>query len=256
MQADLERIVKIQGIDIRAAELRKEIAALPKHVAAIERTLESHQRKLQADQALLAANLKERKKIEGDVQVHQQKISKLRDQMSGAKTNEQFRAFQNEIAFCEAEIKKCEDRTIELLEAAEPLDRNMKIADAALKAEKTRVEQEKVAARERAAVDQKKIDELMAERATIAAETGALVLRNYDRLAKRGTAVADATKGRCAACQMEIRPRMMQELRQGDKLMFCESCNRILHYNPPVDVDPQVGGPVGVAVSGTRVDMS
>ena len=31
--------------------------------------------------------------------MHEQKISKLRDQMLGAKTNEQYRAFQHEIEY-------------------------------------------------------------------------------------------------------------------------------------------------------------
>ena len=68
----------------RTAELRKQIAQ-------IERALESHTRRLEADRAALAANQRERKNIEGNNQLLQQKISKLRDQMSGAKTNEQYK---------------------------------------------------------------------------------------------------------------------------------------------------------------------
>ena len=33
----------------------------------------------------------------------------------------------------------------------------------------------------------------------------------------------------------------MQELRRGDKVMFCESCGRILVYNPPQSVEELVG---------------
>ena len=97
------------------AELEKEVAALPKHIAVIEKTLESHQRRLEADRAALTANQKDRKKLEGDVQMNEQKISKLRDQMLGAKTNEQYRAFQHEITFCEDSIRKAEDRILDLM---------------------------------------------------------------------------------------------------------------------------------------------
>ena len=38
----------------------------------------------------LAANQKERKKCESDIPVQEQKISKLKDQMLSAKTNEQY----------------------------------------------------------------------------------------------------------------------------------------------------------------------
>src|SRR5215470_13980120 len=147
MLQDLSLVIRLQDIDHRLAELAKEIAALPVHIAEIEKKLVSHERKLQADRAALAGNQKERKKCEGDIQMQEQKISKLKDQMVSAKTNEQYRAFQHEIEFCEKEIRKLEDRILELMSESEPLDKNVKAAESALKAEKTQVETEKQEAR-------------------------------------------------------------------------------------------------------------
>src|ERR1700693_254750 len=136
MHPDTRLVSQLQAIDLRMAELEKEVAALPKHIAALEKTLESHQRRLDADRAALTANQKDRKKLEGDIQVHEQKISKLRDQMLGAKTNEQYRAFQHEIEYLQNEIRKAEDRILELMPEPEPLDANVKKAEVALKEEK------------------------------------------------------------------------------------------------------------------------
>src|SRR6266446_8683677 len=101
MLPDLKLVISLQELDSRLAELAREIADLPKHVAEIEKKLASHERKLEADRAALLANQKERKKCEGDIQVQEQKISKLKDQMASGKTNEQYRAFQTEIEFCQ-----------------------------------------------------------------------------------------------------------------------------------------------------------
>src|ERR1700691_4692074 len=155
MLSDLKLVIRLQEIDNRLADLAREIATLPKHIAVIEKKLTSHERKLEADRAALSANQKERKKCESDIQVQEQKISKLRDQTLQAKTNEQYRAFQTEVEFCQKEIRKCEDRILELMGEAEPLDRNVKEAEGALKTEKAHVDAEKQAARERTAVDQK-----------------------------------------------------------------------------------------------------
>ena len=46
--------------------------------------------------------------------------------MLQAKTNEQYRAFQNEIGYCETEIRKSEDRILDLMGEAEPLEKNAK----------------------------------------------------------------------------------------------------------------------------------
>ena len=220
------------------AELDKEVASLPKHIAAIEKTLESHIRRLEADKAALIANQKDRKKLESDIQMHEQKISKLRDQMLGAKTNEQYRAFQHEIEYIEKEIRKAEDRILELMSESEPLEANVKKAEAALKEEKQQVESEKTRARERTAVDQSQLDVLRAERTEAAATLPAPVLATYDRVRKRrGTTIAEAAGGRCSACQIVIRPQYLQDLKRGDQLMLCESCGRFLYYNPPVSVE-------------------
>src|ERR1700722_19053028 len=149
MHPDTNLVIQLQSLDQHAAALEKEVAALPKHIAAIEKTLEGGLRRLEVDKAALAANQKERKKIDGDIQTNQQKISKLRDQMLGAKNNEQYRAFQHEIDYAEKEIRKAEDRILELMAESETLDGNVKKADAALKEEKKVVEAEKTAARAR-----------------------------------------------------------------------------------------------------------
>jgi predicted nucleic acid-binding Zn-ribbon protein len=258
MLADLEWIVKMQGLDLRANGLRKEIALLPKQIAEIEKALLAHTRKLEADRALLASNQRERKQKDLEIQTQQAKIAKLRDQMTSAKTNEQYRAFQNEIDFCEKEIRKSEDRIVELMELSEPLAVNVKKAEEELAKEKAVVDRQKAAARERTAVDQKALDEITTERQGIAANITKPVLSTFERLSKKfsGNAVSDGTKGRCSACHLEIRPQLFQDLRRGDKLFVCENCGRILFYNPPVAVDAEAGGPVTFATGGTRVDMT
>src|SRR3984957_18702681 len=160
MLSDLKLVIRLQEIDNKLADLAREIATLPKHIAEIEKRLTAHERKLDADRAALSANQKERKKCEGDIQAQEQKISKLKDQMLLAKTNEQYRAFQSEIDFYQKEIRKAEDRILELMSESEPLDKNVKAAEAALKIEKAEVEAEKQRARERTAIDQRASQEL------------------------------------------------------------------------------------------------
>jgi predicted nucleic acid-binding Zn-ribbon protein len=212
------------------------------HIAEIEKKLVSHERKLEADRAALAANQKERKKCEGDIQVQEQKISKLKDQMVTAKTNEQYRAFQHEIEYCQKEIRKLEDRILELMGESEPLDKNVKAAETALKAEKAQVEAEKNQARERTAVDQKAQSELQAERASIAQSITPAAYQNYERVRKgrKGIAVAEVVGGRCTACHIALRPQYFQDLKRGEKILSCESCQRILYYNPPQSVEDLV----------------
>jgi len=246
MHPDTHLVIQLQSLDLRIAALEKEVSALPKHIATIEKALEAHLRKLEADRAALVANQKDRKKMESDIQAHEQKISKLKEQLSQAKTNEHYRAFQNEIDFIQKEIRKSEDRILELMTESEPLDTNVKKAEAALKEEKQSVETEKKRARDRTAADQAQIDQLQAERGRAAEKLPKDIMITYGRIRKkwRGVVIADGTEGRCSACQIVLRPQYMQDLKKGQELMLCESCGRFLYYNRPVsleDVAQQVG---------------
>jgi predicted nucleic acid-binding Zn-ribbon protein len=243
MLPDLKLVIRLQEVDNRLADLHREISALPKHIAEIEKKLVAHERKLEADRAALAGNQKERKKCEVDIQTQEQKISKLKDQTLQAKTNDVYRAFQNEIEFCQKEIRKCEDRILELMSESEPLDRNVKAAETALKSEKAQVDAEKQQTRERTAADQKASADLLKERAEIVAGITPAVYQRYTRIGKMrgGIGVAEALDGRCSVCNMAMRLQFFQELRKGDQVMACESCGRILYYNPPQVVDDTAG---------------
>jgi uncharacterized protein len=242
MQSDLKVVMRLQSLDGRLAELTNEIATLPKHIAEIEKKLSGGERKLEADKGALAGNQRERKKMDGEIQVSQGKISKLRDQMLSAKTNEQYRAFQHEIEFCENEIKKCEDRILQLMGESEPLEKNVKAAEAALKQEKLQVEAEKNEARQRTAKDQAALKELYEERKGMVASLNPGLVSNYERIRKTrgGIAIAEAVDGRCSRCYISLRPQFFQELKRGDKVMTCESCNRILFYAPPESFEDEI----------------
>ncbi len=249
MLQDLALALRLQALDRKIANLDHEIATLPRHIAEIEKKLEAHTRRLEVDRAALTANGRDRKKLEGEIEVHSQKISKLRDQMLQAKTNEQYRAFQNEISYAEGEIRKAEDRILDLMERSEPLDMNVKSAEIELKKQQSHVEAEKKNARERTAADQKLREEAMTERRSIVEKLAPKFISEYARIRKqtKGTVIADATEGRCDACQIALRPQFFQDLRKGDHIMYCESCGRILTYNPVVDAGSDISATQQIA---------
>jgi predicted nucleic acid-binding Zn-ribbon protein len=239
MHPDNHLVIQLQSLDHKIAALEKEVAALPKHITTIEKALESHNRKLEADRAALTANQKDRKRLEGEIQVHEQKISKLKEQMLGAKTNEQYKAFQHEIEYIQKEIRKAEDRILELMTESEPLDANVKKAEVALKQEKVTVEEEKGRARKRTAEDQGFINQHRAQRAEVASKLPKETVTIYDRvrLKSHGVAIAEVINSRCQACQITIRPQYLQDLRKGTEMMRCEVCGRFLYINPPVSFE-------------------
>lgn len=225
---------------MQAAALRHEIANLPRQVALIEKQLEGHLKQLELDKANLAANQRDRKRLEDEIQTQQQRISKLKDQSMQAKTNEQLHAFQHEIGYCEKEIRKFEDKILDLMTASEPLEARVKLAERALAEEKKVVEGKKEEAKARTAHDQSELKRLLGERKAAAETLPVALLRTYEHLRtknRNGVAIAEVKDGHCVACNMMLRPQLYQELRSGGEVIACENCKRLLYVEPPtVDV--------------------
>lgn len=243
MLPDVQNLIALQQADREILRLKEEIAGLPKRVAAIEERLAGTRALLEKAKAAVKADEAARRKYESGIQDQQQKISKYRDQSLAVKTNEQYKALLHEIQFAEQEIRSHEDKILELMVNAEVREKDVKAAEATLKAETAEIEKEKIEARQRTAEDEKQLAEWNAKRDTARAGVDADLLRQYDRVAKhRGTGISEAKDHKCLACQVMLRPQTYNEVRASTHVVTCESCQRILYYDPSNDevADPAV----------------
>jgi predicted nucleic acid-binding Zn-ribbon protein len=198
--------------------------------------------KAQLEKARTAAKSDEanRKKFEANIKDLQGKISKYRDQSLDVKTNEQYKALLHEIQFAEQEIRLNEDRILEVMVNVDTREKEVKAAEAELKAETAEIEKEKEDARKVTAEDQKKLAEWNAKRDTLRRAISEDVLRHYERVAKfRGSGLAEVRDHKCMGCQVMLRPQTYNEVRNGEKVMVCESCSRVYYFNPANEVKPE-----------------
>ena len=116
---------------------------------------------------------------------------------------------------------------------ADDRDRDLKRAEGELKANTAEIEKEKAEARAVTTEDEKVLAEWDAKRTQFRSGVGADILRHYDRvLTFRGSAIAEARDHKCSGCQVKLRPQVYSDVMTNERIIMCDSCNRILYFVP------------------------
>jgi uncharacterized protein len=248
MHPDLEKLIVLQTHDIEAKRLRDEMVALPKQVAALESKAKATQGQRAVILDLIAKEETLRRRQESDVKDQQVKIGRLRKNMDLATTTVQVTAFEHEIAFAQAEVSRLEDAEIESMERTEGFEAQKLLANEAVTEADATLERERARAAETIAQDKTLLAAVEEKRKLVRAEIEESALSTYDRISKaKGTAVAEALNQKCMACQMMVRPQRWNDLRDrsnDETMMTCESCGRLLYYDPARDAPQRKAVPV------------
>lgn len=228
----------LQEYDLEAKRLRDELIALPKLVAQAETKAKATVGQRAVVLELAAQEEQGRRRQESDVKDQQAKIARIRKQLDLATDTKQVAAFEREIAFAQAAIDKLETEELESMERSEQLAEQRAIADRAVAAAETKLSDEQARAKNLMAADQVQLKALEVSRSAQRATVGEEALSLYDRIARaKGTGVAEVLMQKCTACQMMQRPQRWNDLRDRDRheLFTCESCGRLLWYDPARD---------------------
>lgn len=243
MYSELKALIELQRIDQKVAGLASQIDAFPQQIKALEKQLDDFVRAHEEHQQRLSASQKERRDMEGEVQVVRQKISKHKDQLFQVKTNEQYRAMLKEIEGEEAKIGSIEDSMLEKMLEAEELQNLLKEAAGRLESEKTRVASEKSRLEALAKAAHEEREEAVEDRRKLAENIGEGIRAHYElvRKGRDGVALSEVRNGMCTACNVILRPQLYNEVRAGNSLCECENCARILYWVEPLPASPEAG---------------
>jgi predicted nucleic acid-binding Zn-ribbon protein len=232
---DLERLIRLQALDSRAAEARRLQTSIPETQRALDQKLDGARAAVDAAKEQQAANQTSRRALEKDLAAVNTRLTRYKDQLMEVKTNREYHAMQHEIETAQGEVKRVEDQMLELMVAGDDIAATLKSAEAALKTAEQDITRERADLDRQLSASAAELEKTLAERRALAAELPPSVLEQYDIVAKgrRGVAVAQAKDERCTECHVRMRPMVYAEVRHNKTLVQCDSCQRFLYYVPP-----------------------
>src|SRR5260370_6601886 len=190
MHPAIPHLIELQRVEHQIAVLRAGLEAFPKRIREAETKLGRPCAEVAPEKDSQAKILAERKKFEFDGQQWKDRARKYREQSSAVKTNEAFKALQHEIATAEAEVAKSEDCQLEVMMAAEEVERRVKIAESRLKEAEQAVATERKEIQTPTTEKKKQLDAATAEREKIIAPVPEDLRELYARIAKRHNCTA------------------------------------------------------------------
>jgi predicted nucleic acid-binding Zn-ribbon protein len=225
----LSRQKKLKNRDTLPAELSAVDAAYKEKVSTVEQL-----RKTIAEADRL------RRAGEARVSDFQEKLKKYQTQLMAVRNQREYGAALNEIDLVKKELRQAEDDVVGHLETIETSTKDLAEREERLPQDTAEHEAELSGWRE----SQKDIDREISEAGSRIAELEKQFtparLSEFYRLFERkgGHAVARAVGGSCSACHVRLRPALYQTLRLSGDIVFCDSCKRILYYDPEAAASP------------------
>ncbi|MCY3713114.1 MAG: C4-type zinc ribbon domain-containing protein [Gemmatimonadetes bacterium] len=211
-------------------ELEQFKVDIPNQLETME-TAQSEAETRLADQETKVADIeKDRRQHERDLEAAQEQVKKYQGQLYSVKTNKEYDALQAEIQAQKNRISELEDAILLLITEAETEQETLETIRGETESLIERFGEERTALESRLSAVDEDVAVKMDERKRMAMRVENQVLKVYDRIRRnlRGMTVVPLKKGACSGCFHVIPLQVIMQIRQGRRLISCESCGRIL----------------------------
>lgn len=230
MNPELRNLIALQDLELKSAELQKQLSDIPLQIQnlneELERLTSAHE-----ERVATAKELANRKRtLEGQVDMLQTKLARLKDQLMTVKTNKEYTAMLHEIQTAEGLIREEEDKILEVMEEMDARDRDLESAEAEMRTQSAGLREVIRTTGDSIPGLEQQLARLREERESVAALIDGELLARYRQIAgaRKGVAMAEAKDELCSCCHVRIRPQMYADLLRTDNILYCDSCSRIL----------------------------
>jgi len=239
LKEGLDVLFTLQQTDDRLKEIELTLKDIPRRIRELEEERDGKAGIIQTAREKLQANTNSREKLEKEIRLIKEKISKYREQMAKATTNREYQGFIAEIKFEENLIGQIEEKLIEHMVESDEIVAEIRSREAEFEQIVSEYNQRIADFKTSLEYEQQKLAEVRKEREGIRAQIPARLLKVYDNLfaKKAGKVISLVESDFCGVCNIKIRPQLLSELISTDGMFVCENCGRILFKRVEKEAD-------------------
>ena len=243
MKEQIRRLVQLQKIAFEIAEVESLRRRGPEQIEALEREFQEKRAEIGAAKVRHEQLVEARKTLEAEITSLSERLDSAQQKLMQVTNQQQYSAALNEIDSNRAHLTTLREKSQEYTAEIDELEAPAAEAEESIAAERSTVDAERLRIEGEIAHVDERLAELARAREEIVAELPKPSVGRFDQIrrARGGVAMAAIAGGACSACQMRIRPQVINLLRRGDDLIACDSCRRILYI--PNEDEPALTPP-------------
>ena len=230
MHSELEQLLILQDREQKIRQIQIEIETVPLRRKSLEAQLAESKASVETLRQRVRQLEVDRKKLELDVGVRAESVSRLKTQQYQTRKNDEFQALGHEIERYENEIRKIEDDELELMVLADKIKADLTAEETKAAATRDSIARQTDDLDEKSKALDSQLQGLMTERSHLATNIDEDLLGRFERLfkSKGDAAVVAIEHGVCTGCHMKVTTATAASVKAGKEIVSCENCGRIL----------------------------
>jgi len=231
MLPQVESLLIVQNRDQKIDAVKKDLDRIPLEKTAAEQKLSSDTQSVADAKTALQHNEVAIKNVEADIATRRTTITKLRTQQFETKKNEEYAKFAQEIIRYGEMVDELETQELELMEVSDDLKSKLASANEALATTQKEVDQDIASLEIKGKENQKRLQELEADRDSLTADIDDNLMALYNRLrvSKGNDPVVPLKGSQCSGCHMKVTASTSVKVNSEKEITQCENCGRILY---------------------------
>ncbi|MDF3129848.1 C4-type zinc ribbon domain-containing protein [Kiritimatiellaeota bacterium B1221] len=227
----LKSLLKLQKNDLTLIQLKKEAQNVPERQEQIRKNAQSARDQASAAHDAVKACENAIKQIELEVETAKEQINKYKTQQMQARTNEEYKAFEKEIATAGGKIGELEDRELLEMTRLDEVKAEWAKALEVEKAAEAQVATEVQELEERLNVIRSTFADVKEGREELVAQIDKEITTRYMQLLNKNqnAVIVPIRQKSCGGCHMTLTPQTLHDAHSQQKWTVCNFCGRYLY---------------------------
>ncbi len=232
MREKLERLMRLQALDLELSEIRRTLSSVTSELQELETQIGESQTELEGLELEDKEASATRRELEQTLAEGETQIRLKRMRLTSVRNERELQALEHEVEALKQSNQQLETELLARIEGAEQRARRVSELKTLIEQKQSQLQAAQKSSADRVEELKTALAKRHAEREQLLAQIEPHLRQRYELILERrgGLALVAARAAACLGCRMRLPPQLYNEIQRGRSIKFCPNCQRILYF--------------------------